>query len=166
VTVLREGDLAQQPPARGRNRAKGNEMTQDDVVVGEGRLTWAGSERRSDRYGAVVLMHDGDSLIRSSGYVQPDRSLAGRRGSLVAEVLEVRGSTHIGDLFRGLSPSIPEVGERITLGAGTAFVEKAWDDVEAIGLRPDDGRGEDWLDPKALYRAHEQTVRLIFEPQA
>ena len=31
--------------------------------------------------------------------------------------------------------------------------------------RPDDGRDYDWLDPKALYRCHEQTVRLTFDPE-
>jgi hypothetical protein len=31
-------------------------------------------------------------------------------------------------------------------------------------LEPDDGRRADWLNPKALYRCHEQTVRLLFRP--
>jgi hypothetical protein len=37
--------------------------------------------------------------------------------------------------------------------------------IEAVGLAPEDvdDRDTDWLDPRALYRAHEQTVRLVFE---
>jgi hypothetical protein len=30
----------------------------------------------------------------------------------------------------------------------------------AVGLAPDDRRHADWLDPRALYRCHNQTVRL------
>ncbi|WP_030472510.1 hypothetical protein [Lentzea aerocolonigenes] len=30
----------------------------------------------------------------------------------------------------------------------------------AVGLAPDDDRDTDWLDPRALYRCHNQTVRL------
>ncbi len=110
-------------------------------------------------------MHDGDSETAPSGYVRMDRTLTGRRGELVAEVLETRESTHIGDWARGLGPETPEVGERLVLGQGTAFVEVAFDDADSIGLRPDDGRDEDWLDPGMLYRAHEQTVKLIFVPE-
>jgi hypothetical protein len=87
----------------------------------------------------------------------------GQRGRLVAEVLATRPSTHPGDLFHGWHPTTPEVGERIQLGVGTLFFEELW---EVAGLRPDDGRETFWLDPPALYRAHEQTVRLVFEPGA
>lgn len=34
-----------------------------------------------------------------------------------------------------------------------------------VGLRPDDGRDYDWLDIRALYDAHEQTVELYFQPE-
>ena len=132
-----------------------------EIVAGEGVLTWSADERRTDRYGLVVLMA-GD---HSDECVMPDRSLVGRRGSLVAQVLETRPSPHIGDIFHGLTPSEPEVGERIVFGSGTVFVEQAWRGVDGIGLRPDDGRDEFWLDPKALYRAHNQTVRLLLVPE-
>jgi hypothetical protein len=132
-------------------------------VLGEGILTWPRGERVSDRYGLVMLMKDGDSWTSPTGYIGLDRSIDGARGTLTAEVLETRQSTHIGDLFRGLFPVTPEVGERITLGTGTVFFDRGDDHEDEIGLRPDDGRDSDWLDPKALYRAHEQTVRLTFE---
>jgi hypothetical protein len=135
-----------------------------DIVVGEGRLSWFGEERRSDRYGSVILMLDGDSMTEFSGYVEFDQALAGQRGSLVVEVLETRESTHIGDLFRGFFPSTPQVGEVIRLGSGAVFVEPG--EISTIGLLPDDHRTSDWLDPQALYRAHEQTVRLVLRGDA
>lgn len=134
------------------------------VELGIGRLSWPRGERVSDRYGCVLLMHDGDSLIEPSGYVHFDTSLAGTRGSLVAHVLETRDSTHIGDLFRGLFPQTPDVGETFRLGTGEVFLEQVDGNTPCIGLDPGDGRQSDWLDPRALYRVHEQTVRLTFEP--
>jgi hypothetical protein len=94
----------------------------------------------------------------------------GLPGWLVAEVVATRRSTHVGDWGRGLSPQTPEVGERIVLGRGRLFCqtvdrERAYPVIEAVGLAPEDvdDRDIDWLDPRALYRAHEQTVRLVFE---
>lgn len=138
--------------------------------IGEGRLTWNGVERRSDRYGSIYLIEEG----HDSTTPEPSRSLIdqekvaefkGRRGSLVATVTEARDSTHIGDLFRGIYPSRPEVGEVIELGTGILFA----DELEyapgiCVGLKPDDGRDSDWLDPRKLYRAHEQSVKLYFRP--
>lgn len=85
----------------------------------------------------------------------------GARGYLVATVLETRQSDHIGDSFRGLSPSTPRIGEEITLGGpGELFIEM--DFAPVVGLRPDNDRETDWLNPKSLYRCHNQTVRLEF----
>lgn len=136
------------------------------IVLGEGRLSWPPRERVSDRYGCVMLMRDGESLTDTSGYLMIDRAIARQHGTLVAEVLETRQSTHIGDLFRGFFPQTPAVGERIVLGTGRAFVERAEWGADLVGLEPDDGRTSDWLDPKALYRCHEQTVRLTFEAKS
>lgn len=134
------------------------------IELGTGRLSWPRNERVCDRYGAVMLMADGDSFVEPSRYVNPTDAPVGQRGTLVAEVLETRESTHIGDLFRGLFPETLEVGERIVLGTGTFFVEDTDWGAVLMGLSPDEPRNSDWLDPKALYRAHEQTVRLTFEP--
>lgn len=138
------------------------------MILGTGILTWDGRERRSDRYGTVWLMNDGHTSM-STG--DPERLLDaaavadadGKKGRLVARVISVRQSTHIGDLFRGIYPIQPEEGEEIELGLGTAFCEQQHFGV-AVGLLPDDGRSHDWLDPKSLYRAHEQLVELRFDP--
>lgn len=126
------------------------------MVIGTGRLSWDRSERVSDRYGTVQLF-DGDAEVT------PDlafvRATVPARGHLIAKVLYTRKSEHVGDLFRGIFPSTPDVGEIIDLGEGTLFSEG-----NSVGLFPDDRRESDWLDPKKLYRAHDQDVMLIFEP--
>lgn len=140
-------------------------------ILGEGVLTWCRSERTSDRYGTVYLIPEGDNSLSP----KPSRSLIDRMkamdlncvpGELVAVVTEARESTHIGDLFRGIGPRKPEVGQIIVLGKGHFFYESAPEGGVQVGLRPRDWktRSNDWLDIRALYDAHEQSVRLIFHP--
>lgn len=139
------------------------------IGLGAGILTWSPSERRTDRYGTVWLMNDGHT---SESEGDPDNLLdeaaintaASRTGRLVAKVVESRQSTHIGDLFHGFFPSIPDRGEIIELGEGVAFVEVDSYAGNMIGLKPEDDRAGFWLDPRALYRAHEQLVELRFLP--
>jgi hypothetical protein len=146
-------------------------MPVGQFVIGEGVLTWHANERHTNRYGAVFLMTDGDSLHEPTGYLPiPDDAPVGLPGRLVAEVTATRQSTHVGDWGRGLYPQTPAVGERIVLGRGRLFCQTVDRDsphpvIEAVGLAPEDvdDRDIDWLDPRALYRAHEQTVRLVFE---
>jgi hypothetical protein len=92
----------------------------------------------------------------------------GTIGRLLVRVLATRESYHIGDGDRKIKPTTPEVGEVIILGEGELFVEMAdYNDafISSIGVRPEDGREMDWMDPHALYRAHDQTVELAFEPK-
>lgn len=139
------------------------------INLGTGVLTWGRSERVSDRYGAVYLIPDGANSLTSgpsTSLIDQEEAVAltGFHGKLIAKVIETRESTHIGDLFRGIGPRTPKKGSRLTLGEGTLFVEPAPDSGVAVGLRPDDGRASDWLKPRALYDAHEQTVELLFQP--
>ncbi|TSC81145.1 MAG: phosphoadenosine phosphosulfate reductase [Parcubacteria group bacterium Gr01-1014_19] len=122
--------------------------------LGTGVLSWNKSERVSDRYGSVILTPSPDNE-KSISLIQVN---AGRRGRLVVIVKETRQSRHIGDLFHGVFPKTPKVGQKITLGEGSLFFEDG-----GVGLHPDDGRGTQWLDICALYKAHEQTVTLCFE---
>ena len=130
------------------------------TILGEGVLSWNHNERVSDRYGSVWLAR----APHSNRYVELDNlaDVVGKKGRLIAYVKETRESHHIGDIFRGVGPETPGVGEKIVLGEGLVFVEHAVG-VETIGLRPDDGRDNDWMDIKKLYRAHDQTVELVFE---
>ncbi len=129
-------------------------------LIGTGILNWPRDERVFDRYGLVGLWprdnEHGDPLPMD---VVP---LDGFKGQLIAKVLESRKSTHIGDYVRGIFPETPEVGEEIILGEGTVFYEVV-EDRTFIGLKPDDGRKTDWLDPKKLYRAHQQYVEIYFK---
>lgn len=138
-------------------------------LLGTGVLTWDAQERRSDRYGTVYLLAEGHNSLSSAPCpsLVDERiaaSWADRRGDLIAVVKETRESTHIGDLFHGVFPRKPEVGQIIALGTGTLFCAKPYYGGTAVGLRPDDGRAEQWLNIRSLYDAHEQTVDLFFHP--
>ena len=132
-------------------------MNTTTTTLGQGVLNWSRYERIGDRYGAVHL----STTLDSEEYATWEDAPAGTRGTLIARILQTRQSRHIGDIFRGISPSTPEVGEEIALGTGTLFTEMD-DGVPRIGVMPDDGRETDWMDPRALYRCHSQTVRLEF----
>lgn len=141
------------------------------VDFGTGVLTWGRGERVSDRYGFVWLMPEGcDSHTTNPGGNLLNAELVKStipgfpEGVLVAEVIETRHSTHIGDLLRGIFPTTPEVGDVYLLGTGTLALTSTGIGEETVGLVPADGRESDWLDPHALYRVHEQTVRLRYFP--
>lgn len=89
-----------------------------------------------------------------------DTAPVGARGQLVAVITGTRPAFHLGDLARGLGADPAAVGDEITLGAGTLFVESSRYGTTEIGVSPDDGRDDAWLDPAALYRCHDQAVRL------
>lgn len=144
-------------------------MNETAIVLSEGTLNWSRYERIGDRYGAIHI-ETGNEI-----YANFADAPLGTVGTLIAEVVEARKSGHIGDMFHGFSPETPDVGERIVLGTGTLFAEELDDyDITAIGVRPltetrdwngaSGGPDTFWMDPRALYRAHEQTVRLVFEP--
>lgn len=132
------------------------------MELGSGVLNWHPDERRTDRYGTVHLNRNPTGV--TGDYVRFTAPPTGSHGTLVAVVLAVRPSSHIGDLSRGLGPTPSTVGEQITLGVGRLTVEPYRDGDTQIGLLPDDGRDRDWLDPDALYRCHNQFVRLEFHP--
>ena len=68
-------------------------------------------------------------------------------------------------MFHGVFPSTPDVGEVIILGTGYfASGTVPFPGVTAqVGVQPSDKRKIQWMDIRALYRAHEQTVTLTFE---
>ncbi len=130
--------------------------------MGTGVLTWNGRERRSDRYGFVYLLNHGGNSLNDISTVVPlsvPVNLVGTECRLLARVIETRQSTHVGDLFRGVYPRVPQRGEVIVLGHGVLVTGE-----NEVGLSPLDGREIDWLDIRALYDVHEQTVELFAEP--
>ena len=96
-------------------------MDKNAVFIGCGVLTWNRGERVTDRYGTVFLQNDenSDDIVPLEGH-----SSYGEKGTLLADVKKTRNSPHIGDLFRGLYPSTPEVGDKVVLGEGTLFFEE------------------------------------------
>lgn len=142
------------------------------ILIGSGILTWDRYERIGDRYGTVWLQDRNslDEKIHQGAIMHYDviKNHTNQKGELLCEVTKTRESTHIGDLARGLFPVMPAMGQVILLGEGTLFLEEKKFPGEpaftVVGLRPTDGREHDWLNPVALYTAHEQTVNLYFHP--
>lgn len=136
------------------------------TILGTGILTWPRNERRTDRYGYVHLIARGQTSLTDDSDnlldVNVARKASGRTGTIIAHVLEVRTSTHIGDLFRKIYPTQPELNEDIVLGTGILDLETNKACGPIVGLRPILMRDFDWLSPKQLYRAHEQFVELRF----
>lgn len=58
------------------------------------------------------------------------------------------------------------MGEIVDLGVGEIFVtSQDWGAGKVgIGIKPADGRETDWLDPRKLYRLHDQTVEVVISP--
>ena len=156
---------------------RGCVMAEPAVIIGKGMLNWHRHERVGDRYGTVVLYREWPDEHKPSiedyrdvdgAYPDPvgiGKLPTGEKGHLRATVVRNRESGHIGDLFRGLFPpdTPPAPGTVVELGQGELFVERV-NGTDYVGLKPDDGRAADWLDPQALYSVHEQTVVLEFVP--
>lgn len=146
------------------------------VFLGVGVLNWPRVERVGDRYGIVYLSpesggYHGTPVQRvggrfaAIGATTPPLEHAGESGRLVAKVIATRESGHIGDFFHGVSPRTPEVGAAITLGDGAlVFEDIDGIDWKGVGVRPADGRETLWMDLRALYDCHDQTVELWFHP--
>lgn len=128
-------------------------------LIGRGILNWPSKERRSDRYGLVLLAKSMDDFDAPANIVVP-KELKGKSVQLLARILEIRRSLHMGDLARSIFPSTPKVGDEFILGTGVLFQEEC-DEFLAIGVRPKDKRRTDWMDPNMLYRCIHQTVELI-----
>jgi hypothetical protein len=133
-------------------------------VIGTGQLNWNRGERVSDRYGAVGVYRDAHWQTDEESMSLTGHENAGHRGTLRAVILEIREADHIGDLFHGWHVGGARVGETIDLGRGTLFFDD--DHGPKVGVVPDDGRQEQWLDGSALDRCHSQTVRLEFVTEA
>lgn len=138
-------------------------------TLGYGILTWFARERRSNRYGSFYLSrssYTGEGVATVSFDRALANSLDGKRVRVQAVVRTARKSGHIGDLFLGIQPTQPEVGEVVVLGIGTLELDDSGElseDVPAIVLHPEDDRDDLWIDPRRLYRLHDQTIELQIE---
>lgn len=135
--------------------------TTGSIKIGQGTLQWDRGERVGNRYGCFYLTDQQESKIEPKFSAKAAQSLEGKRVKLTAEVKEARDSNHIGDIFLGIGPSTPNVGDSIDIGVGTFILEKNSEGKPAMGLKPSDGRSELWIDPRILYRLHMQTVEVF-----
>lgn len=138
-------------------------------LIGTGVVNWMSKERTNDRYGSIYLAHDnGNSIgnldLDAKARVDVPVDALGAKGTLYAIVVKTRTSPHMGDLFRGIGPSTPDAGEKIVFGTGMLFTEVT-EGITSFGLKPDDGREYDWMNPESFYRAVHQTVNLYFQPE-
>jgi hypothetical protein len=135
--------------------------------VGFGNLTWDGGERRTDRYGSFVLEHvtyEGKDRVAAFTDLKVLRTLVGKRVHIRCVVRAARKSGHVGDLFHQIFPSMPEVGETVDLGVGILkLADAGFNNLTSIVLEPNDGREHFWIDPRKLYRLHDQTVDLFVD---
>lgn len=133
--------------------------------IGYGIFMWMSPERRSGRYG-YVFMADSDfnrtTTVEATQDTVKYSFFLGKKVRLIAKVLETRKSGHDGDLFLEIKPSTPMVGEEIELGVGIFSQTYSLNETQ-LGLEPNDGREINWIDPRILYRLHDQTVELYIE---
>jgi hypothetical protein len=136
-----------------------------EILLGHGILTWDGSERRTGRYGTITLDDtDFAETVKTPSHldVSAIEQLCEQRVTLKAVVVESRQSGHAGDRFLDIYPSTPLIGDTIIIGTGKLFVIPiSWGNGLSIGLQPQDGREEQWIDPGILYRLHDQTIQLF-----
>jgi len=134
-------------------------------IIGYGILTWDAYERRSNRYGSINLVSTDfcEKVIRKPiinyDYIE---SLVGKRVKLTAVIKENRESGHCGDMFLNITPSMSNIADNILIGIGILFTEKNVCGL-AFGLKPSDNRDDLWLDPRSLYKLHDQTVEIFAE---
>lgn len=129
--------------------------------LGEGVLTWPPEERLLGRFGSVGLDLGGDR------YATFTDAPIGALARMAATVLEVRQALLRPDPVRQLEATTPDEGEEIDLGIGWVFrPDITGQGHVAIGLAPlaQYWRGNEWLSPTALYRAHNHHVRLTLHP--
>lgn len=138
------------------------------MLVGKGILCWSREERVTNRYGSIHLNdrpYEGSAQASADVDVPTLTALDGKRVRIACKVIESRQSSHVGDKFLHLKPVQPDTGEVIELGVGFLSIQRAsWDaSVIEICLRPNDGREDLWINPRVLYRLHDQTVEVYAE---
>ena len=137
------------------------------VLIASGVLSWHKRERVSNRYGGFFLdevPYNGQTPVCKPAFnKEAIRPFQGKHVKLTAKVIDARKSGHVGDFALGIFPSQPEIGEEIELGIGPLNVYEEGD-FNCFSLLPSfDNRQELWLDPRKLYRLHDQTIELYAE---
>src|SRR6185437_13461415 len=94
------------------------------IFLGAGDVSWNALERRSDRYGSIRLTNQDKAGNDHDVLFDPKLDeLEGKKGKLIAVVVNPVKSPHMGDALRGFIPSTPEKGEEVLFGEGSLFIE-------------------------------------------
>lgn len=138
------------------------------MKIGHGVFCWEGIERVSNRYGSFFLdkmPYKKDDVTDIFVDTKALQKLTHKRVRIQCKVINTRESGHIGDLFLGIYPTTPSSGDVVDLGVGTLKLSYAdWNpNIIKIALKPEDDRDELWIDPRKLYRLHDQTVEVYIE---
>lgn len=113
------------------------------------------------RYAPAAAAASEDAARRPDNRVVAfDHAPLGTAGTLVAHVIANVNAYDWGDDPPELR--LPKPGERVVLGSGTLFTEK-YGDAPVIGVRPGDGRADNWMDRNAISRCRNHLVRLEFD---
>lgn len=134
--------------------------------IGFGIFSWNANERRSNRYGSFGLhQSDYNNKVKAVTDVSKDvcQEMIGKRVHITCKVIESRESSHFGDMFLQILPTKPDVGEIVDLGVGIFDLLEDEGVAITIVLKPGDNRKELWIDPRKLYRLHDQTVEVYAE---
>ena len=126
------------------------------------RIMEALAEARQDTAGADAARQAIDRAP-ATRVVAFDHAPLGTTGTLVAHVIHADVTDRdreFGKRHPELRP--PEPGERVVLGSGALFTEDNMGGP-VIGVRPDDGRADNWMDSDAIFRCKGHLVRLEFE---
>ena len=136
------------------------------MKLGSGIFCWMAQERRSGRYGSFFLCdenYEGDVHHDVVVDTKAVGALDGKRVRLTAKVIQSRQSGHVGDNFLKIKPVRPQDSELIEIGVGLFWIDTTPKGDTQMGLKPSDDRKDLWIDPRILYRLHDQTVEITAE---
>lgn len=141
-------------------------MNKQRLKLGQGVLGAPSWERHSDRNGVVHLTPNHQRFGNGEGTVVFDRAPVGKTGQLVARVIDDRNKPRSNPLPRGPRVLTPfewkaADGDEVVIGHGELFTEQLTVDnrPRLIGVRPLDGREEDWLNTMPVWHSE---VELFF----
>lgn len=102
--------------------------------------------------GEIILLGDGELFIEHRGRAVHEKAAHERDDDQMMKAME--------KMFSRMT------GQKITLSSSGRAGQKepaAPEIYDVVGLKPDDGREKDWLNPYSFYRLHLSKVNLYFE---
>ena len=104
--------------------------------------------------GEIVVLGEGTLFIEHRGRAVHEKVEIERQDDEMFKAMEAMFANGLGGMGKVVLSKSGNAGE------GPPPDPEVYD---LIGLRPDDGRKKDWLDPRAFYRLHLSKINLWFE---